>query len=78
MKFNEKLRQLRIEKGFSQHSIAQQLQINDRSYQNYEYGTREPNIETLIRLSAIFQISLDELLCRDDFLQSHEVSVDEH
>ena len=78
MKFNEKLRQLRIAKGLSQHSIAQKLQINDRSYQNYEYGTREPNIETLILLSAIFQVSLDELLCRNDFLQSHGVSVDEY
>ena len=53
MLFNEKLRELRTAKGFSQHSIAQQLQINDRSYQNYEYGTREPNIETLILLSSI-------------------------
>jgi len=78
MLFNEKLRELRTAKGFSQHYIAQQLQINDRSYQNYEYGTREPNIETLILLSSILCVSLDELLCRNDYLQSHGVSVDEH
>ncbi len=78
MLFNEKLRELRTAKGLSQHAIAQQLQINDRSYQNYEYGTREPNIETLILLSSILSVSLDELLCRNDYLQSHGVSVDEH
>ncbi|RGC22793.1 XRE family transcriptional regulator [Hungatella hathewayi] len=78
MLFHEKLRELRVAKGFSQHFVAQQLRINDRSYQNYEYGKREPNIDTLILLSAIFKVSLDELLCRDDFLKSHEVCVDEH
>ena len=77
MKFHEKLKELRVSNGLSQHFIAEQLKINDRSYQNYEYGKREPNIETLIRLSAILDVSLDELLCRDDFLQSHEVYADE-
>ncbi len=42
MLFHEKLRELRVAKGFSQHFVAQQLRINDRSYQNYEYGKREP------------------------------------
>ena len=53
MKFHEKLKELRVSNGLSQHFIAEHLQKNDRSYQNYEYGKREPNIETLIRLSAI-------------------------
>lgn len=77
MLFNEKLKELRVSKGLSQHFMAEQLNINDRSYQNYEYGKREPNIETLIRLSAILDVSLDNLLCRNDFLQTHEVSSDE-
>lgn len=78
MQFHEKLKELRISNGFSQHYVAEQLHINDRSYQNYEYGKREPNIETLIILSAIFRVSLDELLCRDDFLKSLGVFVDEY
>ncbi len=78
MKFNEKLKELRMSKGLSQHFMAEQININDRSYQNYEYGKREPNIETLIQLSAILDVSLDDLLCRNDFLQSCEVSSDEH
>lgn len=77
MKFNEKLKELRISKGLSQHFIAKQLNINDRSYQNYEYGKREPNIETLIQLSSILNVSLDDLLCREDVLQSLSTSVDE-
>lgn len=78
MKFHEKLKSLRTANGFSQHYVAEHLGINDRSYQNYEYGKREPNIENLILLSSIFHVSLDELLCRNDFLRSRGVSADEY
>ena len=74
MKFHEKLKELRVSKGLSQHFIAEHLQINDRSYQNYEYGTREPDIKSLIILSAILEVSLDELLCRKDYLDSLAIS----
>ena len=46
------------------------LGISMRAYQHYEAGTREPNIETLIQLSSILNVSLDDLLCREDVLQS--------
>ena len=78
MQFHEKLKELRISKGLTQHFLADQLQINDRSYQNYEYGKREPDIKSLILLSSILNVSLDELLCRNDYLKSLGVSVDEH
>ncbi len=78
MQFYEKLKELRTSKGLTQHFMAEQLQINDRSYQNYEYGKREPNIESLIQLSVILDVSLDELLCRNDFLKSRAISVDEY
>lgn len=78
MQFYEKLRELRISSGFTQHAMAEQLKINDRSYQNYEYGKREPDIKTLILLASILNVSLDELLCRDDYLKFREVSSDEH
>ena len=78
MQFHEKLKELRISKGLTQHSMAEQLKINDRSYQNYEYGKREPDIKSLILLSSILSISLDDLLCRDDYLNSLEVPVGEY
>ncbi|MFG6369283.1 MAG: helix-turn-helix domain-containing protein [Lachnospiraceae bacterium] len=77
MQFYEKLKELRMSKGLTQHYIAEQLQINDRSYQNYEYGKREPDIKSIILLSVILNVSLDELLCRNDYLKSLEASVDE-
>ena len=78
MKFIEKLREVRKANHLTQKNIANQLGISERAYQHYEAGTREPNIETLLQLSIILNISLDELLCRHDYRKSHEVSVDEH
>ena len=77
MKFNEKLKHLRLSNGFTQIAIAKKLGITDRAYQRYEYGEREPNFDILLKLSIIFNVSLDDLLCREDYLKEHEAVVDE-
>ena len=52
--------------------------MTPNAYQKYELGTSEPNLAKLVILADLFNVSLDYLLCRDDFIQSHEVSSDEH
>lgn len=41
---------------------AQQLDMPYTTYVNYEKGTREPNSETLIKLSKFFGTTIDDLL----------------
>lgn len=65
MKFNECLKSARETSGYTQKQIAELLKIAPRSYQRYELGEREPNIETLIQLANIFEISLDDLVGRN-------------
>ncbi len=77
MIFNEKLKSIRQISKHTQHDVANYLGISDRAYQHYELGTREPNLETLLKISLYFNISLDDLLCRQDFIDSHEVYADE-
>ena len=77
MSFNEKLNISRKSCGMTQRSVAEFLGISERAYQHYENGSREPNIDTLVRLSILFKISLDELLCRDDYLKFLEESAGE-
>lgn len=72
MKFNEKLQKTRISKGFTQSQLAEKLSVHYRTYQNYELGTREPKINTILELSYILDISLDDLLCLDDYILSRE------
>ncbi len=64
MKFNECLKHQRESCGYTQKQLADLLGIAPRSYQRYELGEREPNIETLIRIANLFEISLDDLVGR--------------
>lgn len=73
--FNKKLKEVRLSKGLTQKQMAEILSMATNAYQRYELGTSEPNMLKLLKLSAILDISLDELLCRDEFLAEH---VDEY
>ncbi len=64
MKFNESLKYQREACDYTQKQVAELLAIAPRSYQRYESGEREPNIETLIQIANLFKISLDELVGR--------------
>ena len=65
MTFSEHLLQLRTEKGLNQDELANELGISGRGYRNYERGLREPPMSTLIALADFYDISLDELVCRE-------------
>ncbi len=60
--FGERLRQLRIANGFKQEGLAAHLHIHRSTYTKYENGDSMPNQEILLRLAALFQVSLDYLL----------------
>lgn len=64
--FPERLKELRQAKGLSQKQIADFLNMQQRAYQRYEYGQREPNHETTIKLADCFDVSIDYLLGRTD------------
>lgn len=65
MKFNECLKHQRELSGCTQKQMAELIGVTPRSYQRYESGEREPNIETLVRIANFFKISLDTLVGRN-------------
>lgn len=75
--FNERLNQTRKSKGFTAQQMADLLHINIRSYRAYESANRSPNLDILVMIADILEVSTDYLLCRDDFLKSHATSADE-
>lgn len=74
--FNERLNQTRKSKGFTAQQMADLLHINIRSYRAYESADRSPNLDILVMIADILNVSTDYLLCRDDFLKSHATSAD--
>ena len=58
----EKLKELRIEKGLRLKDVADAMGLTLRAICNYEAGTREPSLATLVKLCAFFEVSSDYLL----------------
>lgn len=61
MTIDEKIRQLRKEKGWSQAKLAQKLDINTRNISLYESGKSIPSSDTVHKLAALFNVSIDYL-----------------
>ncbi len=61
------LKNLRKELGISQKKIADILHISQQTYSDYENCKTEPTGETLISIANYFEVTVDELLGRDEF-----------
>lgn len=60
--FAKRIKLLRLERKFTQKYLAKQLGIIPTAYQRYEYGTREPDLDTLCNISKFFNVTTDWLL----------------
>ena len=56
------IKKLRTEKGYTQARLAQLLNINDRTVSKYECGRGIPDIDILLKLSEVFEVSINEIL----------------
>ena len=56
------LKKFRQEKNMTQKEIANFLNLQVQTYQNYELGKRQPDIQTLIKLADFYKVTLDELV----------------
>lgn len=64
--FGYKLRKLRNEKGISQQTLSNELQISKAALSYYENGQRVPDIDTLKKVAVFFNVSSDYLLGLSD------------
>lgn len=63
--FFENLKRIRIEKGYSQKEFAEKLGVAKSTYCMYESGNREPNVQTIKKISELLNVPTDELLGLD-------------
>ncbi len=57
-----RLRELRKARNLTQKQVGDVLGITDQSYSRYETGEREPSLESLLKLSDLFGVTVDYLL----------------
>ena len=63
---NNRLRQLRKVKGYTQIRVQMETGIEQALLSKYESGERIPPTETLLKLADFYRVSVDYLLCRTD------------
>ncbi len=72
MTFGESLISIRKQKGISRKDFAAQLEIPYTTLRNYETDQREPGHHLLIRMAMALDVSVDELVGRNNPAQRKE------
>lgn len=60
------LKILRKKKGLLQKDVAEKIGVGRTTYVKYENGDSEPDYKTLVKLAEFYDISIDELLGREN------------
>lgn len=68
MEFNEKLQELRKQRGLTQEELAEKLYVSRTAISKWESGRGYPNIESLKAIAKFFEVTVDELLSTDEIL----------
>lgn len=62
MNLGETIHQLRLHNNLSQEALADALGVSRQSVSKWENGNAVPELDKLVKMSALFSISLDELV----------------
>ena len=68
MELNEKLQELRKQRGLTQEELARALYVSRTAVSKWESGRGTPNIDSLKHIAVFFSVSVDELLSGDQLL----------
>ena len=72
MEFNEKLQELRKNKGPTQEELAEALYVSRTAISKWESGRGYPSIDSLKEIAKFFSVTIDELLSSDEVLSIAE------
>ena len=70
MEFNEKLQELRKNKGLTQEELAEKLFVSRTAVSKWESGRGYPSIDSLKEISRFFSVTVDELICPEEILSA--------
>ncbi len=61
-KLGNRIVYLRKESHLSQEELAEMLEVSRQSVSKWETGICQPDIENVLKMSQIFEVTVDELL----------------
>ena len=62
MELSKRIKELRTEKGWSQEVLAERIYVSRQTISNWETEKSYPDVQSLLILSNIFGVSLDDLI----------------
>ena len=65
MEIEKKLKDVRMQAGLTQEQVAEKIMVSRQTVSNWENGKSLPDIVSIMSLSDLYQISIDELLKGD-------------
>lgn len=65
MTIGEQIQRIRIQKGLTQERLAEMLEVSRQSVSKWELGQAIPDVEKIVRMSELFDVSTDTLLLRE-------------
>ena len=69
---NERLREMREDRGLGQKDLAEYLKVHQTTYSDYELGQLNIPVQVLIKLAAFYHTSIDYLLEQTDNPEPYE------
>ncbi len=73
MEISKQIKKYRNSMGFSQEELAEKLYVSRQTISNWETGKNYPDIHSLLLLSSLFNVSLDQLIKGDVELMREEI-----
>lgn len=71
MEIGKKLKEARMAAGLTQEKVADEIFVSRQTISNWENEKSYPDIMSVIRLSDLYQVSLDQLLKGDEQMLEH-------
>lgn len=65
MNISDKIKEAREKSGLTQEQVAEELLVSRQTISNWENGKTLPDIVSILNMSDLYQISLDDLLKGD-------------
>ena len=73
LELGKKIRQLRKFSGMTQEQLAEKLHVSRQALSKWENDTSLPDLESVIKISRLFQISLEELLLEEKHVEENRI-----
>lgn len=70
MNYGEKIAQLRKENNLTQKDLGDKLNISPQAVSKWEKGLSQPDIESLRKISELFDVSIDDLVSDEEIVRN--------